>query len=1393
MCFLKIDKIILLNNTQLMKWVIALLISMMFGVNYSPAQEAYNYQQLDNRNGLSNSAINYIFQDSDNLLWLGTWDGLNMYDGSSFHVFNYSKANDANSIGSNIIYQIVEDKKRNIWIATIEGISKFNKNTGKFYHYFYDQGKSKNMLSRGYLLAVDAEGIVYSTSKTEPYISFYDESSDSFKPCKMSSSSQRNVVKMLFDKDNRFWVLKEGGTLELFVKKGNAFFDDGYNSKLSGVLNFFYVNDDIFYTTTEKQLYKTNRQLIKNPVLDLPKTIRSMTFYKGHYFFAWSSTGIGEYDKNFKPSFTISNDESNLNSRRVTCLMSGSEQILWAGTDGNGVISISENTNPFGRVNKLPSGSSINIPIRVFSEVQDELWVGTKGNGIITIKNLGKPNASNSVIQTFYSGSDLLDNCVYAIENTGSGLVFIGSDAPGITVYNTESKKMLFWSNISGSEKYPLFRSVHSILQDADSSVWLGTEGFGLFHLKLKEDANHGLSISYLKQYTYTGKDNGPGNDIIYSLAAGGKDKLWIGCRYGGLSLFDKKTQKFKTYKAFTYPNSLSNNDVLSLYQDRNQRLWIGTSYGLNWLDLTDVIKENPPFGEMNKESGLPNNTVHGITEDSKGDIWISTNKGLVRINASTLKTVSFKKIDELQSNEFSDNAVWKNKAGYMFFGGIYGFNYFMPENIQFDKEQPKLLLSDIKLAGNTLENIGLQVLNPNTNTPINFSLTRNDNYFELNIIPVKFSNQEKWRYSYMLEGNDKNWNDLGEERRISYSNVPPGNYTMKVKWSNGEGVWSEEIKALKIEVKQYFWLTYPALIIYLGLLFIVAYFWQRYRRNKLIMEHELSMEHILRSKDEEIHQEQLNFFTNIAHELQSPLTIISGALERYFYKNKLDGRELFHHKFLSIVNQQTARLNYLIYQLLEFRKAEAGYLKNNYCRVNISNLIFNIAELFMPISDQRSLDYDLYIDPDIVIWTDKDKLEKIIFNLLSNAFKHTENNQRIVVSLNVDESSNNVRIVIANSGHDLAQSEIDKLFGKFMVLDDTQQTKISSGIGLAFSKELALLLHGNISVTNKDLWISFIVELPMSFIPPAERILKSGEKLESPSFILESMTANLDETAQNETIENNKHALLESIVFESKKSILIIEDDPSIRFLLNDILKDLYVVYEASNGKEALDLLLRIIPSLIISDVMMPDMNGLEVCSIVKETPATCHIPFILLSARGSMDNKTEGYEAGADAYIPKPFHTEHLLVRIKKLIEYQQKLHNLFKQDGIVDRLPEAGMKEDDKNFLKATMSLIESNLDNQELDADFLEKKLSLSRANFFRKIKALSGMTPGELIKSFRLQRIAYLLNSSSLTVTEIFYQTGFNNQSHFFREFKKQYGCSPNEFREQQNIQIKTRK
>ncbi|MDA9555797.1 response regulator, partial [Pelobium sp.] len=1151
----------------------------------------------------------------------------------------------------------------------------------------------------------------------------------------------------------------------------------------ANIVDVYCVNKNVFFTTSSKQLFKSNEQLKFKQVAVLPYTLKTIRAFNNSYILAWSSKGLDEYNADFKPSSNLGKELQPLKNVRTTSLFVGSQNILWIGTDGSGVVRIAEKQNYFGLVKQLPEGGKINSPIRAFNEVDNQLWIGTKGNGIITISNLGKPNASSSSIKTFYSVSDLLDNCVYSIQKGKDNFVYVGSDALGVTLYDLQQKKWYTWDKVLGNNKYDSFNSVHSILIDRDSSIWLGLETYGLIHVKIGRNKSGLPTIQYLRKYPYTGNRFGPGNNVIYTLENGSNDQLYVGCRYGGLSIFNKKTKTFRTINAFSYKNSLSNNDVLALYRGKNNKLWIGTSYGLNYVDEKELNSERPVFNKITNENGLPNNTVHTITQDNEGFIWASTNKGLVKIDPLSLKIVRFKESDGLQSDEFSDNAVWKNSDGYLFFGGIYGFNYFLPKDIKTNNYQPNLLLSEIQMAGLSEEESQFSILNAkNTARTKEYVLAPGDNFFELRVKAVDYASSEKCQYAYFLEGNDKVWHYLGEDNKITYSNIPPGNYTLKIKWSNGSGVWTNEVVAFNLQIKQYFWLTWIA---FLGYFIIVAsglYVFYRYRRNRVKMQYELSMEHMLREKDEEVHQEQLNFFTNIAHELQTPLTLILGSLERYFLKSKTDVKQ-GHNYFLSIVNQQASRLNYLVYQLLEFRKAEAGHLKSHYSFVNISKLLENISNLFSQLNDQNKFDYSATIEPQIEIWIDKDKLEKIIFNLLSNAFKHTQAGHIIQFSVSQSLENQQLEIKVSNSGYDLSREELSNLFDRFFVVDDTQQSKISSGIGLAFTRELVNLLKGSIKVASENNWISFTVQLPLNYIPTEDEKLKDSlDKLETPSYLLTSMAIEQDSSEEQIVLENNKQAVLNSVENQEKKSILIIEDEPSIRYLLKDILKDTYNVYEAGNGKKALEIVRKVIPNLIISDIMMPDMSGLEVCNIIKNTPETCHIPFIILSARGTIEQKNEGYEAGADAYIPKPFHTENLLLRVRKLLEYQQRLHDLFNKDQSPIKIPDVGMKGNDKEFLEQTIALIEGKMDDESLDAVYLQDKLGMSKANFFRKLKALSNMTPGELIKSIRLQQAASLLQNSDFTVSEIFYKTGFSNQSHFYREFKKKYNCSPAEYR-----------
>ncbi len=1338
----------------------------------------YVYHQIDNSNGLSNSIVNRMFQDGDDLLWIATLDGLNVYDGSTFHVFNYEHPDVKNAIASNIIYQLSEDKKKNIWLATAEGVTKYNKLTGQFDNY---QLNSASMVTNGYFLGLDSVGNVYTARINTGEVSYYNAAKSRFERVYVEGLRDARITKMAIDKTGKLWLFKDG-SLAVYQKKRNGFYKVPGFKSITEVDNLLYTKHTIFYTNYSKQLYKINDNLQGVFVANLPDKVRSMTAFGRHYVFAWGLRGLGEYDENFRPVTEIVGAVPMLKRVKINNIIVGHEQTLWCGTDGNGIIKIAKKTNAFktASADKL----SLNVPVNSFCNVDGDTWVGTKRNGIMLMKETPGKQSTLVPVPSKYKNYNLADNTVYSICNGDDNFVYIGSDAAGVYLYDTSQKKFISWADVKGSTSYPAFNSVHAILPDKDGSVWLGTYGGGLYHLKLKRDADKNLSIDHLTKYKYTGNNRGPGNDVINALAAGANDNIWIACRFGGLSVFNKQTRKFQTFKASLQPGSLSNNDVLSLYNDTRGQLWIGTSYGLNIIKDDYRGQANLNFKKLNIEDGLPNNTIHAVGEDANGKVWISTNKGIAKIDPARLSVMQFKEQDGLQGNEFSDNAIWRDQSNRLFFGGVRGFNYFYPQAIEVNNQQVNLAIIDFKVAGRPEGPSATNIINAKrlATRPIPYyELGRRDNFFDLKVNTIQFSNQEKCQYTYFLEGNDKDWHYVGDDKRISYSNLQPGSYTLKIKWSNGSGAWTGEVAAFRVTIKQYFWLTWPAYLLYVLVGAIGVYLVHVYRKNKLDNEHKLAMEYALRKKDEEVHRDQLDYFTNIAHELQTPLTIITGTMERYFYKVKKKINDSQNDHLLFAVNEQASRLNYLVYQLLEFRKAEDGHLESHYSHLDVSALLKNIAELFKPLAEQKNIDCSCYAEPGVKLWTDKDKLEKVIFNLLSNAIKHAGNNQQVIYALN--QEGNTLKLVVANSGCKLTDDQIQTLFTKFFVADSNQQTKISTGLGLAFTRQLVGLLGGQIDVSCTDGWIKFKVSLQLDFVPQEnERITGQNEKMETPSYLLSSIISKNTTLNHHTSEKNNKQSLLNKLEGSDKKSILIVEDEPAIRFLLNDILKESYLVYESTNGREALELIDKIIPDLIVSDIMMPDMTGLEICNRIKNLPHTCHIPFLILSAKGTMDQQIEGYEAGADAYIAKPFNIEHLMVRIKRLLEYHGRLHEFFSQASVIESLPASGMKDDDRIFLEKTIALIEANFERDELDAQFLEKELGMSKAYFYRRLKTLSNMTPGELIKKLRLQHSAAWLQNTNLTVAEIFYRSGFNNQSHFFREFKKQYNLSPNDYR-----------
>ncbi|MBL0358271.1 MAG: response regulator [Chitinophagaceae bacterium] len=1346
-------------------------------------------QHYDNRNGLSNSSINYIFKDAGNLLWVATWDGLNMYDGNIFHVFNYSKENDFKSIGSNVIQQVTEDKLGNIWITTIEGISRYEKKTGKFFNYFYNQFQRSRVSEQEYALAVDTAGKVYCFNQ-KTGLSYYDAGADTFKICGLPKQHS-DISKLAFDESNRLWLLNAKGELDVYAGNAGRFKSTRIYRDEKKIVNFFNVNHQLFFTNEDDQLFSIqNGTLNVKKIMQLQHTITALVFYKEHYLLAWASKGYDVYDASFKSSSFLKQETQQMQDIKITSWALGSEDILWYGTDGNGIIKIYPKIKSFGTVATSENGMPYNKSVRAFCEANGSLWVGTKGSGIICIPGFWSDTIESFNKRYYLAPGELDNNSVYALKKGNDELIYIGTDGKGIGVYDLKTKQFNRWSSIKDHDAYPEFGSVYAIKQDVDHSLWLGTSGFGLIHLKINRGKAGQLAVAFLERFTYNNNNSGPANDIIYALADAGNDHLWIGCRYGGLSLLDKTTRVFKTFKAFTYEGSLSNNDVLSLFKDSRNRIWIGTSYGLNWINNADAAKEEPVFQKLTTGNGLPNNTIHSIEEDSAGHIWVSTNKGLAKVNQADQKISYYQQMDGLQSNEFCDGAVWKDYSGKLFFGGTYGFNHFLPQNIRKSGWQPNLLLSGISIGGKNINENGFSVMDADAARPLYFSISRRDNFFELDIKAVSFLNAEKCEYAYYLEGYDKVWHYAGTNGKIVYSNILPGSYSLKIKWSNGDGLWSKELPLLTLEVKQYFWLTAWAYLGYTILLSGMIYVYYRYRKNKLEIRHQLAVEHLLREKEEAIHQNRLGFFTNIAHELQTPLTLIMGSAERFLHKTASGNEQKDKPYFLSLIHQQASRLTYLVHQLLEFRKVEAGFFKNQFSYLNVSELLLNLGEPFIPLSEQHKLEYELNISNNIAGWVDKDKLEKIIFNLLSNAFKHSGKNEQVVFAAAENKQTKQLEITIVNSGTQLPQGELNRLFEKFYVANtnSADSEKFGTGIGLAFTRQLVTLLNGSISASSENDRISFKVCLPLSAEKPADAEGDNSNVIsDQPSYLYRTITAYSEPVHPSSPVEINKQAIVENLKDTKRKNILIVEDEPDIRFLLSDILKEEYIVYEAEDGRKALDMIEKIIPDLVICDVMMPNMSGLELCNKMKNTPATCQVPFIILSARGSEDHHMEGYEVGADAYIAKPFHTGHLKIRIRKLLEYRQKLLDLFSNDRDTEKLVELDLPAGAKEFLVKLVQVIEENLSESEMNALFLEKILSMSKMQLYRKLKTLTGMTPGEFIKHIRLKEAANLLCTSKLNVTEIFYRTGFNNQSYFFREFRKRYNCAPNEYREQQSV------
>lgn len=1291
-------------------------------------------KQLSNTDGLSNNSINCILEDSEHTIWVGTWDGLNNYNGREFKTYRYNK-NDKHSISNNIIRQIIEQDSIHIWIATDYGINVWNKRKQEFTNYFLGTDKKAPKQEKSFILGKTSQKKIICYVKEEGF--FYFDPIDTLFKNIIVDSLHNDIKNFVIDDDDNLFILLGNGRLQVskISSKGNSITStQSKYIEIDEVVSNIYLSENKLIVNYQgclkiidkKNSYPTTIDMNKN------KTVSQVIYNDGSLLISYYEGGCEKYNLKTREYSTISTISDRMS---IFSIYLSSQNILWIGTDGQGLYAVYKHSSPFQTV-------KTNHPVRSFSEdsAGNNILVGTKGDGI---KLLNKE--SGQLSDYLNTNNGLLSNSVYAIKKNKAGDIFIGTENEGINIVRANSKHI---EKLTFPNNSPQFKAVYSIcFTNNDSTLWLGTSGYGLIKISLRK-TNGIYFAQYIEQYISSNKSYSLNNNIIYAIAPSIDHKyLWIGTRGGGVNRFDIENKKFSQLNDVDSNIFLTNNDVLSLLVDKNQNLWVGTSYGLNMVEFSNTHLINTEYTD---QEGIANNTMHGILEGNDGNIWISTNLGISSINPNKINNYTIK--DGLQNDEFADGAYFMDQNNILYFGGVSGFNYFNPSEIHLRNFQPTLGLAALKIF-NTSQNIYERIENNS------IRLANDESQVTFTFIAHDFINNENCEYSYRLLNLSDEWINNGNNPNIVFTKLLPGKYLLEVKCTNGDKEWSNNIYTVNIDVAYPWWLSTWAFIVYIILVIIITYVAQAVIRNRIRLSRQVLLEHIEKQHQQKIHESRLNFFTNVAHEFFTPLTLIYGPAQFLLEKADLDNST---KHYIQIIKNNSDRMQKLINELMEFRKLESGHTPLHPENIDIKMMIDYVSDNYTEIAQENKINFEIAIEHVSSIVTDRNSLEKILFNLISNAFKYTPIGGRISITSNQDITGGTLFFTIRNTGKGLTSKQMSQLFSKFRIFENSKlQNSTSTGIGLNLTKSLVELLGGTIQVTSE-----LGVDVMFSFeIPP----LQTTEK---------------ERTTENEQIESTITSASNGKI--NKKTdihILLVEDERNIRQLLNDILNPYYTIEEAENGEEALAKIEQNIPDIIISDVLMPKLDGITLISKLKADQRTKHIPVISISAKNSAEDHINAYQHGADLYITKPFHPRHVLTAVENLIGKNLILKEYFNssrssitiKDGIE-------LHSEDEQFLQEIISFIENNLEDETLNPNSISDFMGISKATLYRKLKDLTDKTPSEYVRYIRLEHASKLLITTKLTVAEIMFKSGFANKSYFYREFAKQYELSPKDYR-----------
>lgn len=904
--------------------------------------------------------------------------------------------------------------------------------------------------------------------------------------------------------------------------------------------------------------------------------------------------------------------------------------------------------------------------------------------------------------------------------------LWIGTYGDGIQILNTQTGEIKSYNTTNGLDE----NSIYSIFKDSQGQIWTGSMN-GICQYDAQKQ--HFTPIKHLEA-------------LIIEIVEDAKGNLWIATQ--GKGLFRYSPQKNKEWEKYGLEKGFNSLTVNHLCINKDNEIWAATSEGLYLYNpLKDIFTYQP--------LRLPNECINAILE-GEDCLWLTTAKGLVKYTPATQETQIFTKSDGLQSEAFIMASALKTRNGEFYIGSINGFNTFYPHQLKLNTQKPNVVLTSLEIFNQKIDTQKDGTLPEAIDHLKEIHLSYKDNVITLNYAALSYCTPQKNQYAYMLEGFDKGWNYVGSQHSTTYTNLPAGTYTFRVKASNNDNIWNEEGTSIRIIVHPPFYLSLPFKIGYVLLFLLALGLLLRYVIRRSEKKHAKAIDELNSKKEIEIHEAKINFFTMIAHEIRTPVSLIIGPLEKIMQSTHIPTNE---RQELEIIDRNSQRLLYLVNQLLDFRKVEQKEIRMKFSSQSIKELMQAVCERFSPTLQQNGVSFSVtYPDEHFHADVDKEALTKVLSNLLTNANKYTQS--RIEVRFQEHPEKQTFSIEVKDNGKGMNEEELKKIFKPFY---QASENKPGTGIGLSIVKGIVEAHHGQIKVTSQQgHGSSFMITLPQK----QENLSAEEEENQAGNPLPEDIIPE-----QNATASMSQKVL---------PIMLIVDDNEDMLHFLSSHFQTSYTIVTAVDGVDALNKLKEQEVALIISDWMMPNMNGIDLCKAVRNNQLTSHIPFILLTAKTDTEAKITSMNCGADAYIEKPFSLQYLEACIKNLLELRLQLRQKFSQMPTVS-INSIAANQNDKVFLEKMNHLIEENLNNEELSVDFLAEKLCISRSGLFVKIKGLANTTPNEMIQIIRLKKAASLLLENQYRINEVSYMVGFNNPSYFSKCFQKQFGMKPGEY------------